>query len=94
MGLFTRRNCVKRSASSDSGEMTGGSTASGGRHLNRRMSMIQEMQSQLPRLSLFEIHVNNSNKIPTGSNRPVRLWPVSENSNQSEARKPVMRALI
>ena len=31
--------------------------------------MIQEMQNQLPRLSLFEIHVNNSNKQP--ASKPV-----------------------
>ena len=44
----------------------------GGSQRGRRLSMIQEMQSQLPRLSLFEIHVNNSNKHPA-------LKPVSMN---------------
>ena len=62
MGLFTRRNCVKRSGSTDSTRES--TVTSSSRYGNRRMSMIHEMQSQLPRLSLFEIHVNNSNKTP------------------------------
>ena len=61
MGLFTKRHSVP-----------GGEDDPPPPRLDRKMSssLIQEMQNTLPRLSLFEIHVN-SNSVKQPHLRPV-----------------------